>query len=268
MKTTLLEKLTKRFGAKVIDEVMAEEKKESKAKDEEGEKSKDAASYDELVKMVKDLGEKIEGMGKAKDEEGEKKPAAKKEEKPAKDADKEESEDEESEGESSLEERMKALEAAVAKLLEKQTGDEEAEESEDDDADGDGDESEDEESESKMTGDTKARVEILAPGLKATKGVDVKVKALEAAYNTKDGKAAINVFTGGKKPVFDSAEKINTLFIATSEVLKAQRGTGLEGTKNAKAFDSADGSESAAAPMTAEKMNEINAAHWGQKAGK
>lgn len=259
MKQTLLEKLTKRFGAKVIDEVMAEEKKESKDEAGKEDKAKDAAAYDELVKMVKDLGEKIDGMGKGKDEK-EEKPAPKKEDKPAKDDKSEEkSEDEESEGEASLEDRLKALEVAVAKLLEKQTGDEE--ESEDEESE-EGEEKESEDEDSSMTGDTASRVEILAPGTKATKGVDVRVKALEAAYATEDGKAVIHAFTGGKKPVYDSAEKIATIFVAASEVLKAQRGTGLEKTKSGKAFDHGD---SAAVAMTADKMNELNAAHWARK---
>lgn len=273
MKQTLLEKLTKRFGAKVIDEVMAEDADKSEKKEGEG---KDAASYDELVKMVKDLGEKIEGMGKSKDESEEKpepkKKAAAKEE-PAKDEDAEESEDDDGE-EMKIEERIKALEAAVAKLLEKMGGeseDEEGEEGEEGEEsqseDEDGEESEDAEESEHMTGDA-ARIEILAPGLKATKKEkpeDTQKRALVAAFGTKDGRAVIESITGKKKLVLDSAEQVSTLFIAASEVLKAKRGTGLEKTKDAKAFGFKDGDESATAPMTAEKMNELNAAHWARK---
>lgn len=276
MKQTLLEKLTKRFGAKVIDEVMADEAEEKK---KDGDKSKDAASYDELVKMVKDLGEKIEGMGKAKDEseekpEPKKKPAAKEE--PAKDEDGEEaeSEDEDGEGEMEIEERLKALEAAVAKLLEKMGGEskdeegEEGEESQSEDEEGeDAEDSEDAEESEHMTGDA-ARIEILAPGMKPNKKeklADTQKRALVSAFGTKDGRAVIEAITGKKKLVLDSAEQVSTLFIAASEVLKAKRGTGLEKTKDAKAFSFKDGDDSAAAPVTAEKMNEINAAHWARK---
>lgn len=182
--------------SRTVDEAAAKEDKEEKAKDEdmeEKEKSKDAAAYDELVKMVKDLGEKLEGMSKPKDEASEKD----KEEK-SKDADKEEKESEskDDDGMSELMERVKALEAAMAKMLESK--DEDMEESEDDDMDMSGGESMDEDMEK-----------------------------------------------ADKKKVGDSKKK-----------------TGLEKTKQGKTFDQF---ESKVEIMTAERLNEINAAHWARK---
>ncbi len=303
-----LERLKKKFGSsavqRVIDEA-AKEDKESKATDAE-------ESMDELVKKVSDLGEVMEkvssrlegfmkqGELKGKDsggftKEDEKKVAGKDEDKDDdKDddkGDKEESEDDEGE-EMKIEERLKSVEAAVAKLLEKYgSEDEESEESEDEDEEGesedddddegmakdkDNDEYEDEDesesedadaegeegeqSQKKKTGDSiRVRAEILAPGLKVARKADLRSESLKAAYKTKDGKAIIDRLSTGK-PNFKS----NALFIAASEVLKAKRGTGLEKTKDAKAFDNVDygnGNE----VMTAEKMNELNEKYWKER---
>lgn len=255
--------------------VDAESKKttdKTKTKDEDKEEKKESTdAYDELVKMVDALGAKIEKLMGAKDQaEGE-------QEEKMKDGDEEEekkSEDkEENEAEGEILERVKALEAAVEKLLSK-AGDEEEEESEDEEEekskDSDEEESMDEEEEdddfeeSTMVGDedTVSRAEILAPGLKATK--DVKVKALKAAYGTKDGKEVIHQLTGGKAPAFDSKEKVNTLFIAASELLKAKRGEEFTKTKKfdpTKFRDSNDESF-----MTPEKLNELNAKHYAKRA--
>lgn len=176
MNAGLIERLKKKFGAKVIDEAMAEEKKE--AKDEE------AQSMDELVKSVKDLMSRVEGMceqGKAKDEEKKDMPAKKDEksedeEKPAKDED------------GAMEERLKALEAAVAKLLEKKSAQDEDMESEDDmeaSEDDDMEEADDavaegeegEESQKKKTGDSKAKRGV---GLEGTKDVAAAKKYAKA----------------------------------------------------------------------------------------
>lgn len=244
-------------AAKALDEDMPEEKE-----------AKDAASYDELVKMVKDLGEKISSMAKPKDEASpekeEKKEAAKDDDK--KD-DKEASEDEDKKDdkekeakdddqvESSIEDRLKKVEMALAKLMEGESEDEdmesedadEEEESEDDDV----------EEETMNTGDTAARAEILAPGIKITK--DVKVKALKAAFGTKEGKEIIHSLTGGKAPAFDSAEKVGHLFIAASEVLKASRTSELSKSKQTRDSDTDSGAKAA---MTPERLNEINAKHY------
>lgn len=249
---------------KTIDEASAGQTASTK-KDE---MVKDKEAYDELIKAVKDLSDKVEGMKSGKDED---KPA-KKDDKDAKDEDEEESEDDEES--SSVEERLKTLEAAIAKLLESkdddedgdESEDEEEEESSDDDEDMSGeseDDDEDKDDKKGKTGDA-ARVEILAPGYKPAKGADAKKESLKRAYDTKDGKAAIHLITGGKKPNFASKEAVEGLFMAVSEILKSKRGTGLEGTKNGRDFKAFD-SDSKKEPVTPEKMNELNAAHWAAK---
>lgn len=270
MSAKLIEKLKARFGAKVIDEAMAEEKKEDKAKDASEPEKKDAPAkvdakdeeakgYDAVMKAVKDLGEMVKGMAKPKDastqpSEGE----------PAK----VDAKDEEG-GESSMEDRLKALEAAVAKLLEKKAAasDEESEEAEDEEGEESEDADESEESEdndfeeSTMTGDTKSRVEILAPGLKAS-GKDAKAQALKAAYATKDGKAVLDQFTGGKAPDLKDEARVHTLFVAASELLKHQRSSDLARTKT-RDSSSDDAGDTNKGPLTAEQLNEINAKHYG-----
>lgn len=241
--------------AKAQDEAMnlakdaeGEEKKDDKAKDAgaEEKESKDAKSYDDIMKAVNDLGEMVKGMVKQKD-------ASTKatENEPAK----VDAKDDEG-GESSMEDRLKALEAAVAKLLESKAAasDEEGEESE---------ESEDDDfEESTMTGDTASRVEILAPGLKA-KGKDAKAQALKAAYATKDGKAAIDKLTGNKAPDLKDESRVDTLFIAASELLKVSRASELSSTKQSRATDSS-AAASKGAP-SAEELNAIHAKHYGNK---
>lgn len=253
----------KAIFAKAQDEAMkiAEDEAGEKEKGDEGkEKSKDASAMDELVKMVKDLDEKVSAMTKDKDEE---KPASKKDGK----KDKSEDEGEESPAEASLEERLKILEQAVQKLLERESKEDEVPVDEEEVGDDDGEEMESEDDDLAATGITGdaateviSRAEILAPGIKATK--DVKVKALKAAYATKDGKKIIESLTGGKAPAFDSAEKVETLFIAASELMKVSRGNDLSKTKTrdySSVFESRNGE------MTAEKMNEINAKFYNQK---
>jgi hypothetical protein len=281
----VIDRLKKKFGAKAVDDAMEEGKGEKKVTDQD--------AYDELVEKVSDLMERVEGLLEKKsskddaEEEEEKSSKDDAEEEPKKKPKDDKAKDDDEEGaESEILERLKVLEAAVAKLLKmeasEQSGDdaEEEEESEDDaeeeeeqekskDDDEEEEESEDddkahddaeEKKEKKdMTGDTASRAEILSPGIKVTK--NVKRKALEAAYGTKDGKAVIHALTGGKKPAFDSASRVATLFLAASELLKSKRGTGLERTKDANAFDSGAGKEE----MTAEKMNEINQAAWARK---
>lgn len=261
MSAKLIEKLKAKFGAKVVDEAMAEEKKPAKDaegdKDKEDKESKDDGAYDELKKMVSDLGEKISALGgKQKDastEATENEPAKV----DAKDDD----------AGSALEDRLKALEASVAKLLEREAkedevpvGDEDGEGEESEESE-DADESEDDDfEESTMTGDTASRIEILAPGLKA-KGADGKGKALIAAYATKDGKAVIDQLTGGKAPELKDPNRVNTLFIAASELLKVSRTSELSRTKQTRDFSSA--SETPKGAMTAEQLNAINAKHYG-----
>ena len=161
----------------------------------------------------------------------------------------------------SMEDRLKACEAAVAKLLEMQAGagDEEMEEGEvgdeeSEEADADDDDFE----ESTMVGDSaspsdvRSRAEILAPGIKD--GKDIKVRALKAAYDTKDGKRVIESINGGRAPAYDSADKVNTLFTASSELLKAQRAHSVAKTKQR----TGDAGEPLSEAMTPEMINKKN----------
>jgi len=262
-KMSVKEKI-KAIFAKAQDEAMAaagDAEPEKKPEPKKEEKAKDAASYDELVKMVKDLGAKIESMAKPKDA-AEEKPAPEK---------KDDAKDEEAPAEVSMEDRLKSLEAAVAKLLERESKEDEVpvddaegeEEEESEDAESEDAEGEEESEDEAMVGDTAdtaSRVEILAPGMKAS-AKDSKAKALIAAYATKDGKAVIDQLTGGKAPEVKDAARVNTLFIAASELLKASRTSELSKTKT-RDFNSA--SETPKGAMTAEQMNEINAKHYGQ----
>ena len=188
----MIEKLKAKFGAKVVDEAMAE--------------GKEGEGYDELVKACKDLMAKVEGMSKPNDEKEEPKKEEKpndeeKEEKPKDEEKEEKSEDDDAE-EMKMEERLKAVEAAVAKLLEKKAGDEDKEEK-----------SEDDEEDVTESGDEEGE---------------------EGEESQKKAKAK----SGDKKK------------------------TGLEGTKNVQSFGEFDNKSEV---MTADKMNELNAAHWARK---
>lgn len=154
----------------------------------------------------------------------------------------------------SMEDRMSKLEAAVSKLLEGATGDAEKEDKEETDDEGCED---DDFEEGTMTGDTVSRIEILAPGL-SSKTKDAKVVALKTAYATKEGKKAIEAFTGGKTPTYDAAQ-VETLFIGASELLKVTRTKELSGTKQGTRDSSAPSFDGG---ISAEKMNEINAKHY------
>lgn len=148
---------------------------------------------------------------------------------------------------------------------EEETGDEESDEEETDDDDFE---------ESDMTGDSaaqltsdeKSRIEIIAPGFKPKKGEkDIKGAALKAAYATTDGKKAIDRITGtDKAPDFGKPEVSGLILRAASEVLKRDRSSALGKTKtkdfNSVLDDHAEGST----VMTAEKLNEANAQHYGQ----
>lgn len=221
---------------KVADEEMEEKK----------EKSDDAVSYDELVKICKDLGEKVDAL------------AAKAAPKDAEKADPEMAEKKADDAEVApgLEDRLKALEMAVQKILQSETA-----ESESMNADEDMEEAEASDMEGVVeTGDTAARAEILAPGIAKTK--DVKVKALRHAYGTTEGKKIIDALTDGKAPAFDSAERVDTLFIAASELLKTSRTEQLAKTKTHDFLSNMGVREGV---MTAEKINERNKTFYGQK---
>jgi hypothetical protein len=264
VKKMKLSERIKAIFAKAQDEAMKVAEDEAAAgkedKGEKGEPAKDAGkSYDELVKMVKDLGEALSASPmakKQKDAEGSAEAAAgEKEQKGAKDED----------PMAALSDRLSALEASVSKLMEQMAGEGESEDADEDkkakDAD-EGEESEESEDddfeESTMTGDAASRVEILAPGMKP--GKDAKVLSLKAAYATKDGKKVIDSLTGGK-PTFDNAEKVETLFIAASELMKAQRSNEFSKAKQTRDFDSGDNAQGV---VTAEKLNEINAKFYAR----
>lgn len=249
------------FGSekKAKDEKMEEEKK---AKDEKAkeEKTDDATNkvgvtvwdaeaakkmYDELAEMVKDIGEKISKLGQPQDSA----------EKIDKEGDKTVSGD--APIEASLEDRLKVVETGLAKLLEMEAGEEGYQTAATDEKDDEETEDDDFE-ETTMTGDEKSRIEILAPGHKPAK--DFKSEALKAAYKTKEGKTVIDSLTGNK-PTFDSAEKVDTLFIAASEVLKAKRTSDFSKTKEVKDSAVTDVREE----MTAERMNELNKTFYAKK---
>lgn len=176
------------------------------------------------------------------------------------------------------EEMKKSFDAINARLdklegkSEAGDADEESEESEDAD---ESEESEDDDfEESEMTGDSaarlttdeKSRIEIVAPGFRPKKGEkNIPGAALRAAYATTDGKRAIDKITGtDKAPAFDKPEVSGLLLRAASEVLKRDRSSALGKTKtrdfNSVLDDHAEGSN----VMTAEKLNEANAKHYGQ----
>lgn len=237
---------------KVTDAEEPAEKKDDKAKDEVG------TGYDELMKAVKDLGDKVAAMApKGKDastEPTQSEPAEVK----AKD---------DEVAAPSMEDRLAKLEAAVAKILESQTSQDEAEvtvgdESEGEEAEETGDEEGDEEDvkdkEGCVVGDTASRIEILAPGLKA-EGKDAKAKALKAAYETTDGKKIINQFTGGVVPDFKNEKVVDAIFIGASELLKVKRDSEFSRTRTVDLLSVI----SPKGAVTADEINKKNEKFYG-----
>ena len=226
------------------------------------------AGYDELIKMVKDLGEKIGAMAPKPADAAAVDPKpivvpTVDEPAPAVQA-------------PSMEDRMKKVEDALAKLMsvgdekkddDKKDADDAAACDEDGDEDEEAEEVEDdgEEVEGEMVGDSAdvsdlaSRVEILAPGLKAT-GKDAKVKALTVAYATKDGKSIIEKFTGGKEPNFKDINLVETLFVGTSELLKVKRNSELAGSKKVR-----DAGTEISVPKSAEELNKMNEKFYSAK---
>lgn len=232
-------------------------------KEEKKEESKDApadmptVSYDDLMKAVKDMSEKLDMM----------KPKAADETKPATESSPAETVAKDEEVAPSMEDRVKKLEGLVEKLLEMQatdeegvevTGDEEAEEMEDEEME---EEVVVDEMEGALVGDSASRVEILAPGLKV-KGKDFKQKALKVAYETADGKAVIDQFTGGKAPDLKNETFVDAVFIAASEMLKVKRNEQLSKTKT-RDFQSVE--EAPKKPTTPEELNKFNEKHYNNK---
>ncbi len=282
----MIERLKAKFGAKVVDEAM-EEKKEEKTGDEGANPTASNVSYDEVKKSIDALGEMVKGLMKKDEAPSATATNAAPVEVVAKD---------EPAPAASMEDRMKALETAVAKLLESnapsvdesyearvrayekegmsrsdaqgavdaedmqkgKSGDEESEESEEV-----GDEGEEEES--TMTGDSASRVEILAPGLKVSKNEKAtKIAALKVAYATVDGKKIIDTLTSGKGVDKLEAGSVDMVFNAASELLKQDRVTAMSRTKTHDFNSSLDDAKSGV--MTAEMMNEKNAKHYGLRA--
>jgi hypothetical protein len=250
----------KKIFTRVVDEAEAEEKKEEgKGKDSESAPSQgQPAVMDDLMKMMKDMYDKVEALSKPKDEAAA--AAEKKEEKKAGDEGekKEDKPAEDAEVEAGLEARLKKVEELLAKIMQAES----AEAGDEDEGEGEGDGDDQGESQESgdaafMTGDDAARAEILSPGIKDSK--DFKAKALKTAYDTKEGKEVIDSLSAGK-PTFDSASSVDTLFIAASEVLKAKRGVGLAGSKNSRSFDSAP--SQGASFKTAEELNKIHEEFW------
>lgn len=238
-------------------------KKDDKAKDDMPSNAAAAAGgagYDEMVKAVKDLSDKIDQMKpkdasapvveKPKDAEtvpSESKPAEMKDEPP------------------SMEERMKKMEDAMATLVASKSTDEAGEEGEEaEDAEEDKDKAKDADEEVSedaagcMVGDTASRIEILAPGLKPT-GKDVKAQALKACYATKDGKSIIEKFTGGKEVDYSVIPQVDAVFVGASELLKTERAKALSGTRT---FDFKASSLSTQGGPTPEEINKKMAEHY------
>ena len=241
-----------------------------KAKTGDKVSDEDMPAFDEMMSMMKDMQEKMADMMKAKDKES---PPEK--DKPA-------MEDEEEGGENEMMSRLKALEAAVAKILKGSSEDEDEneEESEDEDesemsgeddmeeeetGDEEGEEGEESQKKSKKMGDA-ALIEILTPG-KKFKGDDARKKCLMAFAKTEDGKKVLKQL-GMTKPVFDSKSNVSMIFNASAAILKAKRGSGLKGTKDSTGWDTEDeqGFEiNGSGGKTAEEINEMNAKIYGNK---
>jgi hypothetical protein len=117
--------------------------------------------------------------------------------------------------------------------------------------------------ESVLDADTISRAEILAPGI--VQDNDIKRNALKAAYATTDGRSVIDTLNAGHAANFDGDNDLSPLFIAASELLKTKRSNGLA---NSKAFDSSITPFHKAGHITADKLNEINAKFWADKAAK
>jgi uncharacterized protein len=266
---TFQERIKALFG-KAQDEALKIAEEAAKTKDERSSKKNAVGAEvwdefkDELVKMVGDKIEELkkdqaQGMvvkkqGKAADDEEEGK-------------EKEGMDDEEGDKEDQILSRLKVLETAIEKLLGKGKDDEEEmddddKESMDDEEEMDDDDMDDEDYEnSSMVGDSAevvSRAEILAPGLNKSK--DLVVKSVKTFYATDDGKKVIHSLTGGKAPTFDG-KKIQTLFIAASEIMKAKRTNDFSDTRK-KQRDEFKSHLFDSEAMTPEKMNELNAKHY------
>jgi len=189
--------------------------------------------------------------------------------------------------------RMDAQDAAIAALGKRKAKDSDKEKTDDEDEDDpdkkktgdDGDLTQAEtapmlnQSEVELyTGDSAAsipsRAEILAPGIKlptfdaATSTKDraaalckCQRKALDTAYGTDAGKAAISPFLGGHKADFEKlpAALVHAAFMGGSELIKAQN--------NGRAHDSATRTKDFGKAGSIAEMNKRNAEFWAKQAG-
>jgi len=248
------------------------DKKKAKTEDE-GDATPEQVTYDDIKKCIQDLSGKLDSMMESKSGD-EEKPAEKKE--MPEDEDMEDSDEGEESGQNS---RLEKLEAAVAKILKVigKGGEDEEEESEEDMSgeDEDMEESEDEEEESesedeegeeaeesqkKKTGDSGA-FEILTPG-QSYKGKSARLECLKVFAKTKDGAKVLKKL-GMAKPVIDSKSNVDMLFLAATALVKSERGTGLQGTKDSTKWKDLDLENTSSVGKSAEDLNEINAKHYG-----
>lgn len=101
-----------------------------------------------------------------------------------------------------------------------------------------------------------SRAEILAPGIKAGKGVRDRAMAQFAA--TPEGKEILTGLMGGKAMDSASSEVLDVIFIAAAEQMAERRRRSLEdGTRRATAASQTKD----AAPVTAERLVEIHREH-------
>ncbi|RQZ78835.1 DUF2213 domain-containing protein [Burkholderia cepacia] len=118
-----------------------------------------------------------------------------------------------------------------------------------------------------------ARAEILAPGVKLPTLDGLKAKdraaalcrcqrkALDQAYETDAGRAAITPFLGGRSPDFDTmpARVVDTIFTGAAELMRAKNNAGASSGKvNTRDFGKA---------TTIADINKRNAEFWSKRAG-
>lgn len=210
-------------------------------KDEPKKESKDADYIADIKSMCDALIGKLEEMGKSKD--AEEKPAVP------------EAKDDPVAG--ALEEKLKSMEAMLAKIMEKMSmgADEKSDEDGDkgDAGDEDKEDAEDEKEKQELVGDAKSRAEILVPGGEFATAKD----AVTAFYKTTDGKKVIDTLTGGTP---DFEKESDRLLVSASEMMKAKRRSDLKGTrvidKGVQDFQSSIFANDKT--MTPDKINEIH----------
>lgn len=245
-------------ATKVVDDA-AEGDKTKKTDDEMPKWGRDLQKQMKLVTDAMMSAMPAMAAGDKEEEEEEKKKAD--------DAEGEEKKKSEDEAPAWAQDMAKCMNAIMEKLEGKSKDADEEEESEDADKDDEDAKDDDfEQTTAADTGDTAARIEILAPGMKF-KGKDAMKQALEHAYTAKDHKMLIEGLHGGKTVDFKkmTAKTVDHLFYAASEVIKIARTKDFSRARTG-VRDSASmiqGSET----VSAEKLNEINAKFYAQKEG-